>query len=210
MIVTRTMCGSRFVKRESDLLSEANVLARQRRFSAPLMIGVISDTHIYPGGRRQLPGEIPDLFNRFACGLIVHAGDCNTISTLRQLAGIAPVLAVVGNNDDAGMREIAPRELTFTVSNTKVALLHGDGGVSARSEAKSHFGGRADLVIYGHSHIPMIETIDETTYFNPGSPTDRRWHEYFGLGVIRIAESGVRPELILFKHPQELTNVKPD
>ncbi len=154
--------------------------------------------------------EMLGLFRRFKCGLIVHAGDCNNLATLQTLAEIAPVLSVVGNNDVAEVREIAPHDLTFTVGATKVALLHGHGGDSARSEAKLRFGGRADLVIYGHSHIPMIEKIERTTYFNPGSATDRRWHEHFGLGLIHIADFGIRPELVLFKDPRELVNVKPD
>jgi putative phosphoesterase len=179
-------------------------------FQAPLTIGVISDTHIYAGGRRQLPVEVCDLLARFSCGLIVHAGDSNSVAVLQSLAEIAPVLAVTGNNDDREMLKIAPPDLTFSAGKTRVGLLHGHGGTSARSEARLRFGGRADLVIYGHSHIPMIERIEGVTYFNPGSPTDRRWHEHFGIGLIHFRESGFRPELILFKQPAELASIVSD
>jgi putative phosphoesterase len=191
-------------------LSDEFSLTPQRSFAAPLTIGVISDTHIFAGGRRRLPLEITDLFRRFGCGLLLHAGDVNTPHTLAELARIAPVLAVTGNNDDAEMRRIAPRELTFEVGRFKFAMLHGDGGASARSEARKRFAGRADLVIYGHSHIPISEMVDGSVLFNPGSATDRRWQEHFGIGLISVSEERCVPEIVLFNDPRELNNVKPD
>lgn len=48
------------------------------------------------------------------------------------------------------------------------------------------------------------------TFFNPGSPTDKRWHPHFGIGLIDVTADRVRPDLILFSNPAELVNVKPD
>lgn len=185
-------------------------LTLERRFKTPLTIGVISDTHFFPGGRRRLPPEINDLFQRFGCGLILHAGDCNTPDILAKLAESAPVLAVTGNNDIDAMREIAPAELTFEVGRFRVAMLHGHGGVSARSEARLRFAGKADLVVYGHSHIPMIEQEQGSILFNPGSATDRRWQEHFGIGLITMTDEKISPELVLYNDPRDLKNVKPD
>ena len=190
-------------------MSDASPLTLKRTFSPPLVVGVLSDTHIYPNGRRQLPPQVPALFKRFGCGLILHAGDVNAIGTIRELAEIAPVIAVTGNNDVAELHEIAPATVEFTVGRFKVAMLHGHGGASARSEARRLFAGKVDLVVYGHSHIPMIEVEDGTTLFNPGSPTDRRWQEHFGIGVITFVDDRCQPELILFNDPRELDNVKP-
>lgn len=181
----------------------------QRVFSDPLTLGVLSDTHLYPGGRRQLPSEIPALFSRFGCGLILHAGDCCTIDVLRPLADIAPVLVVVGNNDRGELLELGEREIAIRVGEKRVALVHGDGGRSARTEARERFAGNVDLVVYGHSHVPKIEMVDGTILFNPGSPTDRRWTPHFGVGVIRIANGSIDPELILFADPRELDGVNP-
>jgi putative phosphoesterase len=178
-------------------------------FAAPLTIGVIADTHIYAGSRRNLSGEILDLFRRFSCGLILHLGDVNTLSVIEELRQAAPVLVVEGNNDEESVREIAPLRLTFLVGTTRVAMLHGHDGSAARSEAAKAFAGRADLVIYGHSHVPMIEQVDGTILFNPGSATDRRWHPHFGIGIIRISDDKIDPELILFNQPAELANVHP-
>jgi putative phosphoesterase len=184
-------------------------LTAQREFDPPLVIGVISDTHIYRGSRRSLPAQVPALFRRFGCGLIVHCGDANNAGVLEELGAVAPVLAVIGNNDDAEMRRIAPERLAFRVGDFRFAVVHGNGGASARAVART-LAGTADMVIYGHSHVPMSERSGESVLFNPGSATDRRWHEHFGIGLIQVTEARVVPEIVLFRTPEELTSVEPD
>lgn len=204
------MFGPHWSRRESVALTDGFRLTDVRRFTTPLTIGVISDTHIYPHGRRRLPNDVVELFRRFNCGLILHAGDSNTVETLAKLTDVAPVLAVTGNNDDAEMHRIAPMELTFTVGRFTVALLHGHGGASARAQARQRFAGKADLIVYGHSHIPLIEVEQGSILFNPGSATDRRWQEHFGVGLISITDERISPELVLYSDPRDLKNVKPD
>ncbi len=183
----------------------------ERRFGAPLTIGVVSDTHVYPHGARRLPPEVGALFVRFNVGLILHAGDVNTGRVLAELADVAPVIAVTGNNDDADLREIIAAEERFTVGNFTFAMIHGHGGRSARSEARrvSTSAGPVDCVIYGHSHIPLIEREGESILFNPGSATDRRWGDYFGVGLISVSGTAIDPELVLYQDPRHLNNVKP-
>jgi hypothetical protein len=45
---------------------------------------------------------------------------------------------------------------------------------------------RADLVVFGHSHIPLDESAPGLRIFNPGSPTDRRRQPHGTLGVLEI------------------------
>lgn len=172
----------------------------------PLTIGVLSDTHIYLGGRRRLPPEVPALFRRALVELIVHAGDVNDRSLLTELAEIAPVLAVVGNNDSAELREQLPEQIEFRVGRFRFVLIHGHQGRTARAVART-FVGKVDCVIYGHSHIPMIETNGGTTLFNAGSPTDRRWQPHFGIGLIHVSTEHCRPELLLFADPSHLNTI---
>lgn len=185
--------------------------SRRRRFTAPLTIGVVSDTHVFPHGARRLSDEVGALFARFEVGLIVHAGDVNTASVLTELAKLAPVLAVTGNNDDAGLRDVIPAEVRFTVGSHRFAMIHGHGGQSARSEARriAHGDDRIDCVVYGHSHIPLIEREGATILFNPGSATDRRWGDYFGIGLIVVTVDEIKPELVLYQDPRHLANIKP-
>ncbi len=174
-----------------------------RQFPAPLTIGVLADTHVYRQGRRQLPAEVVDLFQRAGVGLIVHGGDVNDRTVLATLEEVAPILAVMGNNDAAELRDTLPEQIMFRVGRFTFALIHGHQGRTARAVARS-FVGKVDCVIYGHSHIPMIEESAGTTMFNPGSPTDRRWRPHFGIGLIRVSAERCQPELVLFANPADL------
>jgi putative phosphoesterase len=183
-------------------------LTTQRFFDPPLTVGVIADTHVNlrPGGRTLSP-HVLDLLERAGAGLIVHLGDVNTRLVLDDLGEIAPIIAVVGNNDDQELQYILKRTARFTIGRFTFGVIHGHGGKSARSEAAIVFGGKVDCVLFGHSHRPLIETVDGTIYFNPGSATDRRWFEHFGVGIIRVTADRLDPELILYQDPAHLVNI---
>jgi putative phosphoesterase len=183
------------------------LLEPRRTFDVPLTIGVISDTHIYESGARQVPEQVFDIFRRAKVGLILHLGDINTRFVLEELGEIAPVLAVSGNNDDDELYEILPERITFRVGKHTFAMVHGHGGRSARQVVTDEFAGKVDVAFFGHSHIPFMEDVGGTTLFNPGSATDRRWHQHFGVGIVRVTESLVDPELILFANAQHLVNI---
>ncbi len=172
-----------------------------------MTIGVVADTHVHANGARRLPGEVPALFARVGAGLILHAGDVNTVSVLRELGQAAPVLAVAGNNDDPDLSAVLPEALEFVVGRFRFALLHGHGGRSARSEAARRYGGRVNCAVYGHSHIPKMELVARTLLFNPGSATDRRWQDHFGVGLLHVTAEQVSPDLVLFDDPRHLDNV---
>lgn len=186
---------------------EYEATTSQRFFESPLTIGVISDTHIYTGSKRQLPDGVKRLFRRAEVGLLVHLGDINVPTILDELAEMAPVIAVVGNNDDEELQYSLPRTTRFTVGGTSFAAIHGHGGRSAREVALERWGNKVDYILFGHSHLPLIERVGTSVLFNPGSPTDRRWHPHFGVGLITVRADGVDPELVLFTNPDHLDNV---
>ncbi|MFL5761072.1 MAG: metallophosphoesterase family protein [Thermomicrobiales bacterium] len=187
---------------------ERFAVTEQRAYPTPLTIGVIADTHVYSHGARRLPDEIFDLFRRFSIGLMLHAGDVNIARVIDQLRALAPVIAVKGNNDDQVLAQALPLSVRFDVGKHRFVLLHGHLGQTARSEA-AKLAGSADCVVYGHSHIPKIEQVGGTILFNPGSATDRRWQEHFGVGLIHVSEEAIKPELVLYTDPRHLENVKP-
>jgi len=165
-------------------------------------IGILSDTHIRPGGRRQLP---PQVFTAFeGVDLIFHAGDLNTLQVVTDLENIAPVLAVPGNNDDWDVMSALPPTRTVEIERCIIGLAHGDrpnpeAHTKARDTAEcalSHFRG-VDCVVFGHSHWPLIhwrrlpgigrtERDGMVLLFNPGSPTDRRRAPHFSCGLLRV------------------------
>lgn len=180
---------------------------RQRKFEAPLTIGVIADTHIYPNSRRQVPDQVIDLFQRARIDVVIHLGDVNTRSVLEDLAHIAPLIAVHGNNDDDELSIILPETTRFTVGRHRFGVVHGHGGRSARQVAIQTFSGKVDCVLFGHSHQPLIEQAGDLVLFNPGSATDRRWHEHFGIGILTVTDERIEPELILYTAPDHLANI---
>ncbi len=204
------MSGAHSKRRGLDQFDSGFRPSRRRRFDLPLTIGVVADTHVYRRGSRRLAPEVLDLFARFDTGLILHAGDANVASVLSDLATVAPVIAVTGNNDDAELYEVIPETVQFQVGTHRFAMLHGHGGKSARGEARRRFAGKVDCVVYGHSHIPLIERDGETILFNPGSATDRRWGDHFGVGLIHVTAERINPELVLYQDPRHLANVKPN
>jgi uncharacterized protein len=194
---------------EFSELADLLPVTAERVFPVPLTVGVISDTHIKEKGERRIPFEVFDLFERFAVDLLIHVGDIQSEEPLDRLARIAPLIAVHGNNESAFLKRALPGEVEIVVGPHRVGIVHGHQGSTARQTAKQVFGGRVDLCIYGHSHIPKIETVNGTTYFNPGSATDRRWGEFYGLGIVRFTEKLIDPELVLYRTPAHLENVKP-
>lgn len=179
-------------------------------YPLPFTIGLLSDTHIFGGGgSRPFPVEVLDLFQRFEVDLIVHGGDIVIQPVLDRLSTVAPTLAVHGNNEPLELWKALPERIVLTIGSHRIGVVHGHGGPSARVTAKTAFAEPMDLVIYGHSHVPIIEEIDGVVYFNPGSPTDRRWSRHFGIGIITIDEGGIRPELILFDAPAHLASIEP-
>ena len=182
----------------------------RRAFEAPLTIGVIADTHIYAHSSREIPVQVFDLFRRAGVGLIVHLGDINTSWVLDELAEVAPVLAVVGNNDEDELQDSLPERIRFTVGKHTFGAVHGDGGRSAKDQVKRAFGGKVDVAFFGHSHVPFMDDFKGTTLFNPGSATDRRWHQHFGVGIVRVTDELIKPELILYGNPEHLANISFD
>jgi putative phosphoesterase len=191
----------------SSDLAASDPFAEIRQLDEPCRIGVIADTHIYDGGRRRLPDGVLRLFTRADVDLLVHLGDANVMSVLEELGSLAPLIAVPGNNDEPDIHFLLDETVTFSAGERTFGVLHGHGGRSARIEAARRFAGKVDCVLFGHSHQPMIDRKRDTILFNPGSATDRRFAEHFGIGLIDVADGAISPDLILYQDPDHLDHV---
>jgi uncharacterized protein len=180
-------------------------------------IGVISDTHIRAGGTRAMPQRVWELFADV--NLILHGGDLTHERVISELEAIAPVLAVHGNNDTWELMQKLPTSRRIEIENCILGLTHGDlpgpsvsrvaplpfeGNRHTAANAWSHFEHDGDIscVVFGHSHRPLCEWHDfedrRILFFNPGSPTDKRYGPHYGLGILRIHGTEISPELILW------------
>ena len=161
-----------------------------------MLIAVISDTHL-PRGARRLPDAC--LERIAAADLLLHAGDFSTLDVLRELEAIGPaVIGVYGNVDSAELRRLLPEARVVEAAGARIAMIHDAGPRTGRLERmRRRFRDRADLVVFGHSHLPLHEAApDGFQIFNPGSPTERRRAPAHTMGLIDAAHGSARCELI--------------
>ncbi|MDQ3280204.1 MAG: metallophosphatase family protein [Acidobacteriota bacterium] len=137
-------------------------------------IGIISDTHgkVHPA--------IADVFANV--DHIVHAGDIGGAHVLEALRALAPLTSVDGNNDRATGEEIVRTKL----GTLRILLTHilprphklAPRVVASLRETP------ADLVVFGHSHLPHNEVVDGVRYFNPASSGPRRFAFPVSVGLV--------------------------
>jgi uncharacterized protein len=149
-----------------------------------MRIVVLSDTHAPRFWKRCPPGVAEHLS---AAEVILHAGDVCVASVLEELSAYAPVHAVLGNNDgkdvDAwGATETAELDL----AGLRVGMIHDAGPREGRLARLRRRFPDIDLVVFGHSHIPLQAVDGNFRIFNPGSPTDKRRQPHRTLGVLEI------------------------
>lgn len=153
----------------------------------PVVIAVISDTHL-PRGARRIPDACIEHMR--AADLILHGGDIATAGVLADIEAIGPpVHAVHGNVDSAELRSKLPDALTFDADGARIAMVHDAGPATRRLERMRARFPDADALVFGHSHIPLHEKDDGFQIFNPGSPTERRRQPRRTMGIAR-AEGG--------------------
>ena len=150
---------------------------------------VLSDTHAPRFWKSCPPGVASWLRD---ADLILHGGDVCTADVLVELAGYAPVRAVLGNNDGADVAGWgAPPTLQLDIAGLPVAMIHDSGPAVGRLPRMRARFPAAELVVFGHSHIPLDSSDGTLRIFNPGSPTDRRRQPHGTLGVLHIADGAL-------------------
>ncbi|WP_334072806.1 MULTISPECIES: metallophosphoesterase family protein [Paenibacillus] len=167
-----------------------------------MKIGVVSDTHM-PKKGKMLPPALIAAFRHV--DLIIHLGDWTSLMVYDQLAALAPVEGIAGNNDPIeivarfGYRKI----LTLGPGRVRVGLTHGhlpEGRGTAREKAVRAFPNeRLDAVLFGHSHKPLLERANGMLLFNPGSPTDKRRQKYYSAGILHLTDSGLTAKHLYFE-----------
>ncbi len=149
-----------------------------------MLVGVISDTHglLRPEALAALRGS----------DHLLHAGDIGGEEVLADLRALAPVTAVAGNVDGfrcGDARETARVEL----DGVRFFLTHIlDRPRRPRPEVQVELlRERADVVVFGHSHLPHDEVLSGVRYFNPASAGPRRFDYPVSVGLLEIRRGRV-------------------
>jgi len=147
-------------------------------------IGVISDTHglLRPEAVSALRGV----------DHVLHGGDIGGEDVLAALRELAPVTAVAGNID--GFRcGNAGETARVVLDGVKFFLTHIlDRPHRPRPEVSSELRrDPADVIVFGHSHLPHDELIDGVRYFNPASAGPRRFDYPVSVGILELRRGRV-------------------
>jgi putative phosphoesterase len=150
--------------------------------SGDCRIGLISDTHglLRPEAAEYLRGS----------DFIIHAGDIGHPGILAELAGIAPVTAVRGNNDRGSWASPIRETEVLEVGSRLIYVIHDIAQLDIDAAAAGFH-----AVIFGHSHRPSSETRDGVLFCNPGSAGPRRFRLPISVGQLSISGGAVQAEL---------------
>jgi len=149
---------------------------------------LITDTHLGAGQASVLIDKLGTLLDE--ADVIVHAGDITDISVIGALAGHAPVHAVLGNND-RGVK--LPERRSFEADRCEIAIVHDSGASAGRAARLRRWFPTADVVVFGHSHMPSYERDVRADghvqhQINPGSAIQRRRAPERTAAVVEIVD----------------------
>ncbi len=154
--------------------------------SEPHVVGLISDTHglLRPGVHAALTGV----------ELILHSGDVGGSEILDELRLIAPVKAVFGNTDppgDPGLSE----EIIVAINGIRVHVSHGHE-VGSPTPAKLAARYDADVVVFGHTHRPLVSRLGKQLFVNPGAAGPKRFNLTPSVARLTIGRGNAEVEIV--------------
>jgi putative phosphoesterase len=150
-----------------------------------LRLGILSDTH------GQLRPEVLGVFAQV--DHILHAGDVGRPEILTDLAALAPVTAVFGNTDGFDLRGRLPKLARPELAGFSIVVTHGDELGSPTPELLVATYPDAEIIVYGHTHRPLLELVDRTvTVLNPGAAGPPRFKLKPSVAIMEL-EPGIPP-----------------
>ena len=150
------------------------------------VVGLIADTH------GQLRAQVHEALA--GVDLILHAGDVGGDAILDELQLIAPVMAVRGNTDPSGQPRLAPA-IERTIGALRVHVSHGHelGSPTPQSLLAAY---DADVIVYGHTHRPLVTRADGRLVVNPGAAGPRRFDLLPSVARLTILGSAAEAEIL--------------
>ena len=155
-----------------------------------MLIGLISDTHI-PEAAEALPSRIKEAL--CDVDLILHAGDIYIVSVLDELEVLAPVLAAEGDDDYQEVyRDARVKQQHILRVGCVTILLRHIRPWSWPPQEKL-----PDILVFGHTHKPMIDHSHGILLINPGSPTFPNYKYQLGtIAILAIDSSKVDANIV--------------
>jgi len=161
---------------------------------------LLADTHV-PKRARDLPAQVWDAVD--AADAVLHAGDWVSVDLLDALEARARrLIGVYGNNDGPALRARLPEVARAELGGLRFAMVHETGSSQGRERRCAAAFRDADVLVFGHSHIPW-DTVASggLRLLNPGSPTDRRRQPHCTYMTCMAADGELR-DLTLHRLPR--------
>lgn len=151
-----------------------------------MKLGLISDTHGY------LDPRVEKIFA--GVDRILHAGDIGPDLIIAQLEAIAPVTAVLGNNDSS---PCFPLTQIVTLGGRKFRVHHIVAPFALRDELRERMAHeQPHVVVFGHTHKPFNEVIGGVHFLNPGYAGKPRFNQARSVALLELSAKGMRPRFI--------------
>jgi putative phosphoesterase len=149
-----------------------------------MKVGVLSDTHL-----NRVTTSLRRIYERHLAELdaVLHAGDVVSIEVVRFLDH-GNFYGVHGNMDPPEVRQILPPLRVFELGGWRIGLTHGGGNPSLLEKRIEHLFSDVDIVVYGHSHVPVCHMRSETLFINPGSATGLSRSGSNTIGILELGE----------------------
>ncbi|EPY2273731.1 metallophosphoesterase family protein [Clostridium sp. FAM 1755] len=162
-----------------------------------MKIGVISDTHM-----DKHTSKIDKLIDKCFkdVDLIIHLGDFTSIRVLEKIKKKKKVIGVWGNNDRGRLRQELKEKEIVTLNGYKVGLFHGHGTEKNTLDRVYNIfkDDNVDIILFGHSHQPMIKTKNKTLIINPGSPSKKIRERWFSYVVLSLKKDKIEAKICFY------------
>ncbi len=160
-----------------------------------MRLGILSDTHISTDLKilEDLVEALQD------CDHLLHAGDYTSFEALEALRRHRGFIGVRGNADlDMVRQQLKDKEI-IVLEGYRLGLIHGDGlkKTTVERAMETFKDDEVDIIVFGHSHQPLIQTKKDILLLNPGSPTNKRREKYYSYMILELGASGIEARLCL-------------
>ncbi len=154
-----------------------------------MIVGLVADTH----------GLVrPEIFGALeGVELILHAGDVGGRSVITELSAIAPVRAVFGNTDASGEPGLEA-QLLMEIDRVSIHVSHGHevGGSPTPEKLLARY--TADVIVFGHTHKPLVERAGKRLVVNPGAAGPRRFNLKPSVARMTVNAAGIEVKIVWF------------
>lgn len=162
-----------------------------------MKIGILADTHL-----TKISDNFKNLVENYFqdVDLIIHTGDFISFEIYELLKSCKSFCGVWGNVDDSKVQSVLKEKEVITVAGYKIGIFHGHGskGTTIDRVYNKFADDMVDIIIFGHSHQPLVKTQNGILMINPGSMVSKRRERWFSFAILELLNDAIDLTFKLF------------